>query len=718
MRQRPPCGREHREHVVPIYDLRRYAVRRSLIRHIGARHLRGKRGGVRVLVVVADEDHGQLLHGREIYAFVPIAAAGGAVAEVGKADALPSLVSHGQRRTRGHRHRGRQRADDRYQPQFQIAHVHVAFAPARRPVRPAHVLREDLPRRYAANQHDRHVAMAGKQHVLGLRQQRRSHRDGLLPAPHVHAAYDLALPVQLALDAVFNLTHLQHVIQALARQIGFFARARIRVRSNGLCYAHEDPLARISRYPRSITPFACDSLRPACPQMPASPVRFLTECRRQPPLRGTTRRYPGKKEGFLNGSHGYPRPQLERAEWYSLDGEWKFALDPEGVWKLPDDAVWNARIQVPFSPETRASGIGDTGFYRAVWYRRNFEPPRLNPGDRLMLHFCAVDYSAKVWVNGHLAADHEGGFTPFCADVTEYLAPSGPQTVVVCADDDPGDLSKPRGKQDWQLHPHSIWYPRTTGIWQPVWMERLPATYVGQVRWIPNVERWELGFEAWIVGESRSGLRLNVTLYVGETLLADDSYGVVANEVHRRIALSDPGIDDYRNELLWSPETPTLIYAEIKLIDENGALVDTARIYTALRSIGAQGDKFVLNGRPYPLRLILDQGYWPDTGLTAPDDEAFRRDVELAKAMGFNGVRKHQKIESPRYLYWADTQGLLVWEEMPSAYRFTRASIERLCREWTEAVKRDVSHPCIIAWVPFNESWGVPDLPNNSNSPP
>ena len=136
-----------------------------------------------------------------------------------------------------------------------------------------------------------------------------------------------------------------------------------------------------------------------------------------------------------------------------------------------------------------------------------------------------------------------------------------------------------------------------------------------------------------------------------------------------------------------------------------------ARSYTALRSIGAQGDKFVLNGRPYQLRMVLDQGYWPDTGITAPDDDAYRRDVELQKAMGFNGARKHQKIESPRYLYWADTLGLLVWEEMPSAYRFTRTSIERLTREWTDVIARDVSHPCIIAWVPFNESWGVPDLP-------
>jgi beta-galactosidase/beta-glucuronidase len=142
-------------------------------------------------------------------------------------------------------------------------------------------------------------------------------------------------------------------------------------------------------------------------------------------------------------------------------------------------------------------------------------------------------------------------------------------------------------------------------------------------------------------------------------------------------------------------------------------VIDEARSYTALRSIAIQGDRFVLNGRPYPLHFVLDQGYWPHSGITAPDDNALRQDVELAKAMGFNGVRKHQKIEDPRYLYWADTLGLLVWEEMPSAYRFTRTSVERLTTEWKDVMRRDISHPCIVAWVPFNESWGVPDLPES-----
>ncbi len=183
--------------------------------------------------------------------------------------------------------------------------------------------------------------------------------------------------------------------------------------------------------------------------------------------------------------------------------------------------------------------------------------------------------------------------------------------------------------------------------------------------------------------------------------------------MHRRIALSDPGIDDSRNSLLWSPTSPTLIEAKIELRTASGEILDTVHSYTALRSVATQGDRFVLNGRPLTLRLVLDQGYWEKTGLTAPDDAALQRDIELVKKLGFNGVRKHQKIESQRFLYWADRAGLLVWEEMPSAYRYTTKSIHRLSREWLEVLERDRSHPCIIAWVPFNESWGVPDLPDS-----
>jgi beta-galactosidase/beta-glucuronidase len=412
-------------------------------------------------------------------------------------------------------------------------------------------------------------------------------------------------------------------------------------------------------------------------------------------------------------SHLYPRPQLERSNWLNLNGSWEFSLDHEASWTQPAEVQWQTRICVPFAPETPASGIGDMSFYRACWYRRTFDTPQLTSGERLMLHFGAVDYRATVWVNDKVVVVHTGGYTPFSADITHALNADGPQTIVVRAEDDPHDLAKPRGKQDWLLEPHAIWYPRTTGIWQTVWCEQLPATAIHTIRWTANLAEWSINLDAHLDGLRREGLRLRVMLHIGNQVLADDTYRVIAGEVRRTIALSDPGIDDYRNELLWSPQQPTIIKARIQLWAGRGELIDEVQSYTALRQVAVQGDRFLLNGRPQNLRLVLDQGYWPECGITAPSDAALRRDVELAKAMGFNGVRKHQKIEDPRYLYYADHLGLLVWAEMPSAYRFTRHSVERLSREWVEAIERDYSHPCIIAWVPFNESWGVPDLPDN-----
>ncbi|MBD1850493.1 glycoside hydrolase family 2 [Cyanobacteria bacterium FACHB-502] len=432
---------------------------------------------------------------------------------------------------------------------------------------------------------------------------------------------------------------------------------------------------------------------------------------------------------------GYPRPQLQRSNWINLNGTWRFAFDDTGQWHKPEDVTeWTHAIEVPFAPEAPQSGIGDTGFHPNCWYEREFavviqehcdipeqgsdqnhQPAclTLRPGGRVLLHLGAVDYYTRVWVNGHYMGEHEGGHTPFSFDITAVLNPGEIQRVTVWAQDDPHELAKPRGKQDWLLDAHSIWYPRTSGIWQTVWLESLPETYVKQLRWTPHFERWEIGFEAFLAGTIQENLQLKVRLTVDNRLLVNDIYEVINSEVHRRIALSDPGIDDYRNALLWSPEKPTLIDAQVQLW-HNGEMIDEVKSYTAMRTVGIQRDRFMLNGHPYYLRLVLDQGYWTETLMTPPSDEALRRDIELTKRMGFNGVRKHQKIEDPRFLYWADVMGLLVWEEMPSAYRFTQKAVERITKEWIEVIERDSSHPCIVAWVPINESWGVPNLTENA----
>jgi hypothetical protein len=318
-----------------------------------------------------------------------------------------------------------------------------------------------------------------------------------------------------------------------------------------------------------------------------------------------------------------------------------------------------------------------------------------------------------VWIDGVRSGQHEGGYTPFSIDLTPHVREGRPLEIVVRAYDDPHDLAKPRGKQDWQLQPHGIWYPRTTGIWQSVWVERIPFCAISRLQWASNLERWEIQFAACLSGELEPGMAIHLRLCHGPMVLVDDVYATAHDEIQRRIALPDPGIDDSRNSLLWSPRAPTLIDAVIELLDASGRAVDRVESYTALRSISVDADQILLNGRPITLRMVLDQGYWPDSGMTAPDDASFRRDVELVKEMGFNGVRKHQKIEDPRYLYWADHLGLLVWEEMPSAYRFTDASVRRLTHEWQEVIARDASHPSVIAWVPFNESWGAPNLPAN-----
>jgi beta-galactosidase/beta-glucuronidase len=406
----------------------------------------------------------------------------------------------------------------------------------------------------------------------------------------------------------------------------------------------------------------------------------------------------------------YPRRRMQRRTWRSLDGPWEFAVQA-GAEHPSDIASWDREILVPFAPESRASGIDDRTLGPDFWYRRTVDYTR---GDdvRLLLHFGAVDYRARVWVDGRFVGRHEGGFTPFSFDITDALKDRDRHEIALWARDDPQGLAQPRGKQDWQDEPHSIWYPRTSGIWQTVWLEEVPRRRLEDVQFTPQLERWAVRFEARLHDPIPSApLHLRLRLSVGDRMLADDHYQVTESEVHRTIALADPGIDDSRNELLWSPESPTLIRAEIWLLDGD-TVIDEVRSYTAMRRVALQRGRILLNNRPYPMRLVLDQGYWPDTLMTPPDEDAIIRDIELAKAAGFNGVRKHQKIEDPRFLYWADVLGLLVWEEMPSAYRFTPDSVERLTREWVEVIARDIGHPCIVVWVPFNESWGVPDLPN------
>ncbi|MFB9991130.1 glycoside hydrolase family 2 protein [Deinococcus oregonensis] len=406
----------------------------------------------------------------------------------------------------------------------------------------------------------------------------------------------------------------------------------------------------------------------------------------------------------------HPRPHLRRA-WRSLDGWWDFAVDGA---EDPDDVQFGERIRVPYAPQAPASGLtaepgllDTTLWYRTVVHVGADELP--GPYERLLLHFGAVDWSAEVFIDGVFAGEHSGGYTPFTVNATR-AARKGSFEVAVRAVDDHSDMALPRGKQDWRSEPHAIWYPPTSGIWRSVWLEKVPRQHIEALSWTPDLARFELSASVALARPPVPGTRLRIEVLDGERVLADSTTLLTGQRVNISLRLPDPGVDDARNDLLWTPDHPKLLDTRLTLTEE-GKPTDSATGYTALRAVDARGRRFLLNSIPYPLRMALYQGYWADTGLTG-NDERFRADLLLARQMGFNGLRLHQKIEDPRFLYWCDQIGLAVWVDLPSAYAFTPLSIERLTQTWLEVLRLYASHPSVVVWVPLNESWGLPDIPN------
>lgn len=400
----------------------------------------------------------------------------------------------------------------------------------------------------------------------------------------------------------------------------------------------------------------------------------------------------------------YPRPQLLRQHWTDLCGEWEVEFDDgEG------EPEWSgATISVPFPPESTASGIGDPLRGEVIWYRRavtssDIETAGYAQGMRLVLHFGAVDFRSRVWINGDLVGEHEGGHTPFSFDVTEWA--SGDFRIVVRTEDLPQDLEQPRGKQDWQENPHVIWYPRTSGIWQPVWLEAVPNQHLTHLRWRSDIAnaRVELDYELAAVPCRDSHIRVALSLN-GMPLGTVDAE---LDRVRGTVGLLLPALHNGQDldAILWSPDHPHLVDAQITISD--GSEYDAVASYFGLRSVSARSGAFCLNGWPYFIRAVLSQGFWPQSHLAAPSSDALRAEIQLIKDLGFNTARVHQKIEDPRMLYWADRLGVMIWEEMPSALEFSEIMLGRLTREWLEVIRRDGSHPSIVVWVPFNESWGV-----------
>jgi len=409
----------------------------------------------------------------------------------------------------------------------------------------------------------------------------------------------------------------------------------------------------------------------------------------------------------------YPRPQFVREPWMNLNGEWEFEFDDSQLgepekWHLGERPL-SRRIQVPFAFQSSLSGIGDPGFHDTVWYRRELDIPEHFRGKKILLHFGAVDYEASVWVNGILVATHEGGHTPFSADISGALA-SGDQKniLVVKAVDYSKDVTLPRGKQYWKSDSASIFYTRTTGIWQTVWMEAVSSVYLEKVKFTPDIDRNCIEIRSFIKGFLKEeGLKLQVDISFEGQPVSSDIYSVRNAQESRSINLAD--FNDHGLGRWWTPERPNLYDVTFTLRDGD-TILDEVTSYFGMRKISIESGKLCLNNRAYFMKLVLDQGYFPDGNLTPPSDDAIRRDVELTKEMGFNGARKHQKLEDPRYLYWCDKLGLLVWGEAANAYEYSEEYVRRFTSEWQESIERDYNHPSVVVWVPLNESWGVPNI--------
>ncbi|HUQ31877.1 MAG TPA: glycoside hydrolase family 2 TIM barrel-domain containing protein [Pyrinomonadaceae bacterium] len=400
----------------------------------------------------------------------------------------------------------------------------------------------------------------------------------------------------------------------------------------------------------------------------------------------------------------YPRPQFVRADWLNLNGEWEFAFDDankgrEKGWHF--GLTLEKRITVPFPYQAEASGINDKGIHEYVWYARSFMVPPEWRGQNVLLHFGAVDYRTTVWINGKEVGHNQGGHVPFQFNIAPYL--NHEQNRLTLRVEDRQNPRQPRGKQSTTARPHDIDYYCTTGIWQTVWLERVPPIRIQDMKINSSASAGTIEINA-LLHAPAARWRLEAEASDEDKIVARTSVEICAATAQLKLEIPEPRP--------WSPASPNLYDLRVRLY-EGDQLLDEVASYTGLRDLELREGRVWLNGRPVYLAMVLDQGYWPESYLAAPSDDALRRDVEWIKRFGFNGARKHQKIEDPRWLYWCDRLGLLVWEEMPNAREWSSQAEERLAAEWKRAIHRDYNHPCIISWVPVNESMGFPKLRQN-----
>lgn len=396
----------------------------------------------------------------------------------------------------------------------------------------------------------------------------------------------------------------------------------------------------------------------------------------------------------------YPRPQFQRSEWQNLNGEWNFAFDfgqtgQEKKWQNAKN--FDKKITVPFCPESQLSGIGYTDFIPAVWYQRTLNIPASWSGKNIRLNFGAADYETHVFIDGQEVGTHYGSGSSFSFDITKKVQAGKEHNLVVWVKDNLRDGKQTGGKQSTELNSRGCMYTRTTGIWQTVWMEPVDAEGLESVYAVPDIDQQVLVVHPRFFKESGSN-QLTVKVSDG---------GKVVGKTTVSCSNGSVAVVPVKKPKLWSPESPFLYDVTYEVV-RDGKVIDRIESYAGMRKVHVAGGYFYLNNQPYYQRLVLDQGYYPDGIWTAPSDEALKRDIELGKAVGFNGARLHQKSFEERYYYWADKLGYITWGE--SASWGLNVNNDEAARnfiaEWTELVERDRNHPSLVTWTPFNESWG------------
>lgn len=418
----------------------------------------------------------------------------------------------------------------------------------------------------------------------------------------------------------------------------------------------------------------------------------------------------------------HPRPQLKREPWINLNGTWSYEIDhtdsgydqaeyaTAGVGARGESdhrsrRLWlsqgfEQKITVPFCPESSLSGVGHTDFIEVMWYHRPITRP-LDWKERVWLHFGAVDYHCEVFLGGQLVGRHAGGQCGFSVDITGVINPGQTLDLVLRVTDYLRRYTQPSGKQSTWHHSRGCHYTRVTGIWQTVWMESVPFAGLESIHIVPDLDQSAFYLTPHF-HTPRPGHHLRATLLEKAKPVAEVTVPQV-NGIPLTLSVAEPR--------LWSPESPFLYDLRLEVLDEHEHVVDTVHSYAGLRKIHWEEDRLFLNNQPLYLRLVLDQGYYPDGIWTAPSDEALRQDIELAMAAGFNGARLHQKVFEPRFHYWADRLGYLTWGES-SSWGCNASSFEgrdNFLREWREIICRDRNHPSIIAWTPWNEMWWIQD---------